>query len=777
LFAHKNNQTSEKLLKEESSKASSREAHKKFQKKLQEYSIELFINNEEEKEIAKSAQTQKEINDNNKAKIFPQILLKSITFVGFLITISSVVFFSILWKHGRDLPDYYFLKNYQPSSITHLYNRFGRQIKTYAYERREYVHLSDIPPKLVHAFIAAEDKNFYNHCGIDFFGLIRAIINNTTQKRWRNNPFGASTITQQVAKIFLIGSKRDFQRKIKEAILSFRLESALSKDRILELYLNQIYLGVGSYGVSIAAKRYFRKSLVELNLPECAFLASLPKAPIKQNPYKNPQKAKERRDWVLTRMLKNNIISKKDFTQAINTPIKVYPPDTFEEQKKTYFIEEARKKLIQLFGEKNTYSAGIEATLSINDNLQKLLDESLREGLERYDKRHPKWQGPICNIKLNNWLKELKSLSFSEDFNAIPAVVLIKSPLTIGLPDGNVIKLTNSYLADLDKKVKAGNIIFVRKIDENYAFFQIPEVTGGVVVLDAENGEILALSGGYSFDVNQFNCATQAFRQPASTFKPFVYLAALKQGYSEYSKLIEKPVSFNSSGGVYTPHNYNRNVYGGLMTLYEGLIFSRNVFTTILADKIGLKNVIKTAKEFGISDYFPQEMPIVLGTVETTVLRMAVAYASFFNGGYKIDPTLFLNITSRIDSKKFKMRKKNKKKKIISSENLEKMKHMLRGVIVQGTACHMEKFPNIPINIYGKTGSSGDLKDAWIVCGIEPKEVFSGEFNGIFKNGHSVVIAVFVGYPIPRSLGEGENGAKVALPIVECFLKKLFNRQ
>ena len=703
--------------------------------------------------------------------VFLKKILKYITTSIIFLCILAIFTFYILWQYGRDLPDYYYLKNYQPSSITHIYDRFGKEVKTYANEKRAYVHLSDIPPKLIHAFIAAEDKNFYEHIGIDLSGLIRALIQNTKNKKWDSSPVGGSTITQQVAKIFLVGNERSISRKIKEAILAIRLENTLSKDRILELYLNQIYLGHGSYGVSIAAKTYFDKLLSELNLQECAFLASLPKAPSQYDPFKNPNKVLQRRNWVLNRMFKNKIISKQELEKSLSSDLVVYSSKNKPEENVQYFIEEVRRDLIKNFGEKNTYSAGIEATTTLNIKLQKLLDESLKFGIEKYQKRH-KWFGPIDNIDLENWQTKLKKILLPKDIDAYQAVILDQKTLKIGLVDGKKATLLRSGLATHKsfKNIKNGDVILVKQKGTNFELFQIPKVNGGAIVLDAYNGEVLAISGGYSYELSQFNCATQAMRQPASVFKPFVYLTALENGYTQYSTLIEKPVTFNSGGIPYSPHNYNKKVYGGKMSLYDGLIKSRNVFTTILADKVGIQNVINTALKLGVCDYIPNDITISLGSAETTALKLAGAFASFFNGGYIVEPTLFLNLTSHINSENFKLRK-NKKVKAINDENLRQMKNMLHGVVKHGTAHKIEYLDRSPIQLYGKTGTNSNFKDAWFVCCIKLKDK---DFeHPILKYKHPLIVAVFIGYPIPKSLGENETGSKVSIPVVEHLIKKM----
>lgn len=720
-------------------------------------------------------------------------LLHCITNLALVLTMGVLIAFYVLWRFGRDIPDYYFLQNYRPSSITNIYDRFGNKIKEFAEERRLYVHISDIPSKLIHAFISAEDKNFYNHLGIDLKSLIKAVILNTAKDRWKKNPVGASTITQQVAKIFLVGNERSLERKIKEAILSFRLENALTKDRIIELYLNEIYLGASSYGVFIAAKTYFNKRLTDLTNAECALLASLPKAPSAHDPFKNPKKAIERRNWILKKMYEQSAITLVEYETAIAEPLSIAKTARIDCFENSFFLEDVRRELIKNYGEKKTYNFGIEATITLNPEMQKLLDDSLRYGLEKYDKQQ-NWHGTITKISTDNWKEELKKISIPSDIDA-KAVVILKhfkdeKKIKIGFQNGctSFIKWSNiGYKISSDEhktKLKVGDVILVREVldgAENienkeangkykkYELFQIPEATGGAVALDAKTGEVLAMSGGYSFELTQFNCATQALRQPGSAFKPFVYLTALERGFKSSSTLNEAPVSFPIAGGFYTPHNYNKESYGGRMSLYSGLTRSRNVFTVILANKVGVSRIARLAERLGISDYVPNDLTVALGSTETTVLKLASAYAIFFNGGYAVKPNFFLNITSHLDVEGFN-NEKNPDEKIVSDSSVKQMREMLSGVITHGTGKSINYLTQkFPIKIFGKTGTSSDFKDAWFVCGVES----TGQNNDLLKYKNPIVIAVFVGHFIPRNLGNNQTGSKVAIPVAERFIENI----
>ncbi|MDR2464394.1 MAG: transglycosylase domain-containing protein [Holosporales bacterium] len=730
-------------------------------------------------DIAVVSQKPSEISSSLTSKIFVlfqagvHFVVKIVTLTALMCTVFGCFAMFILWKYGRSLPDYLFLQNYNPAIITHIYDRTGNLIHELAKERRIYTHLSDMPIHLVKAFISAEDKNFYSHCGIDFQSLIKATILNTLRCRWKFGPIGGSTITQQVAKIFLIGNEHSFSRKIKEAILAIRLESALSKDKILELYLNQIYLGLGSYGVTIAAQSYFNKQIRDLTLAESAFLASRPKAPSHQKT--NYKKALCRRNWVLKQMLQNKAISRMECKISQTMPLPRYDHSSmYRLQNNTYYIETARKELIRFFGEKDTYSIGLEATLTIHPQIQKIADDALKYALEKYDERHG-WRGPIKHIDINsmlNWAEILKNMKIP-NLNITPAVVLSSSPtIQVGLPNKKIKNLVANVFANDYKSIKNGDVVFVKKVNGKWELTQIPEVTGGIAVLDANTGEILGLSGGYSFHINQFNCATQALRQPGSAFKPFVYLAALENGLTKDSILVERPISMQVSGRVYTPHNYNKSVYGGPMSLSMGLTKSRNVFTVILADKIGMNKITQLAQTLGIADYIPNEICVSLGSSETTVLKLAGAYASIFNGGYSVKPKLFLNISHRFGTQSVVI-PQNEHKKVVRDTSVDQMKHMLERCITHGTGKDLAYLSTtLPIKIYGKTGTSNDFKDAWFVCCVELASERS-QRCGLLTKGKPLIFVAFMGFPVPKSLGPHETGSRVAIPAAEYFITTL----
>jgi penicillin-binding protein 1A len=669
----------------------------------------------------------------------------------------------------------------------------GTPLQDLSEERRIFTHLSDIPPILIRAFISAEDKNFYHHCGIDFWGLIKAVVMNTKQRRWKSAPIGGSTITQQVAKMFVVGNEHNLTRKIKEAIVAFRLERALSKDRILELYLNKVYLGLGSYGVTVAAQTYFNKRLQDISLADAAFLASLPKMPTHNKG--RYEKVLNRRDWVLQKMKYNKAISQMECELAQKEDLPMYDYSSLHKhQTNSYYVEEARRELIRTFGEKATYNVGIEATLTIHPEIQQITEEALRYALERYDARHG-WRGPVGHIDIEaDWAPALEKMQIN-GINMSPAVVLsLSNGIEVGLPDGEKARLTGNAFSRSAKNLKKGDVVYVREDDGAWELSQIPEVTGGMIVLDAKSGEILGMSGGYSFELSQFNCATQALRQPGSTFKPFVYLTAMENGFTTNSVINEQPISIPIAGGFYTPHNYNKHSYGGCMPISLGLIKSRNVLTVILAHKIGMQRVSALAKKLGVADYIPEELCVALGSHETSVIRLAGAYATFFNGGNIVKPTLFLQVSSLFGCKDveylYQLKHSTRAFELIScspdmfnfsseqpiasglkNESISQIKDLLARCVTQGTGrdlAYLEQ--QYPIKIYGKTGTSNDFKDTWFAGAVETTT--AGRFH-LLKQGRPLVVAVFIGYPTPTSLGQHEHGARVAIPAIDYFVKGL----
>lgn len=717
-------------------------------------------------------------------------LAKLMTSIVFILTSIGVMIIFIFFYYGRGLPEYDYLRHYQPPSLTRLYTANYAVFQEYATERRVTVPLQMIPPLLVKAFLVAEDKSFYYHFGIDIPGMVRAAALNTVTKNWQSRPGGGSTITQQVAKNFLIGNERSMTRKLREAIMSIRLESALSKDRILELYLNEIYLGSRSYGVAAAALTYFNKPLESLTIAEMAFLAALPKAPSTYVMQKDLSKVKIRRDWVIDRMVAEGVIHRNvgDFSKA--QPIQLTPA-CGQKMAVQYYSEEVKREVVRRFGAKEFQQGGLSVFTSYDARLQKIADNSLRRGLIQYDRRHG-WRGPITHIPLESmdwargmvpmvdvngqnipyWLSAIRSVAAQKgagDWQT--AIVLHAAPnqAVIGFADGHIGLLPlvhmmwarpclmHQWVGVAPKStgdvVRVGDVVFVSQHEEKdeYCLEQMPKVTGAIVVMEPKTGRVLALSGGYSYERSQFNCATQAYRQPGSAFKPFVYLTALERGYTSDSMILDAPlsVSLGNGRGFYVPQNYSRRFYGP-SPLRLGIEQSRNVMTVRLAQRLGMRHIGKTALNFNVMDRMPNQLAMALGAGETTVLRLTAAYAMIANGGMKIEPTFVDAIQNRQGKTIYTRPAQTRLAPLVSTQSIAEMTAMLEGVITRGTA---QRLMVLGRPVAGKTGTTNDYKDAWFVG-------FTRE----------LVVGVFVGFPSPQTLGSGETGGHVAVPIFENFM-------
>ncbi len=713
-------------------------------------------------------------------------IFTAILFVG--TSFSAFIFFAFFY-FARDLPHYEFLKEYYPPIVTRVYAGNAQLLREYAKEKRTFVSIDKIPPLLVQAFLSAEDKNFYYHPGVNLFSVGRAFLANTFRGNWGGRSLGASTITQQVAKNFLVGNDRSFGRKIREVIMSIRLEQALSKERILELYLNQIYLGCSSYGVLAAAQTYFGKSLDELTIAESAFLASLPKAPATYHPVKDYTRAKSRRDWVVQRLVEDKIITKeqglwaqKDPLRVINQSQKILEAD--------YFAEEVRRSLIQMYGENVVYTGGLVVSTTLEPAVQEASEKALRQGLIEYDQRHG-WRGPVSTVtgetdyKMFEDFKKIALPAGASTANAKLALVtnVNAQQATIYFKDGQSTSLqkesvqwarsykneeeTGPEITKVNQVLNRGDVILVTQdTDKNpYKLFQIPEITGAIVVMNIQTGHVLALTGGYSFEISHFNCATQAMRQPGSAFKPFVYLAALEKGYTTHSIINDSPIEVDLGNGlgVYAPKNINGR-FNGPSPLYQGVEFSRNLMTVRLAHEMGMKPVQQVAERFGIINQMPLQLAMSLGAGETTVLKLVTAYAALLNGGYKITPTLIQNITDR-HGKILTSSASDKKTQLISKELAATMEGMLEGVVLRGTGRRLQPLMTAyPIKISGKTGTTNDCKDAWFVGSIKPKE-----------QGPELIVGIFMGFPTPKPLGVQETGSRAALPIYERFVHNVMS--
>ena len=592
-------------------------------------------------------------------------MLKFLNFSAkFVITFFVIIVFfvfSTLWYFSIGLPDYKKLSNYQPPISSRVYSENNKLIAEYAIEKRLFIPFESIPDKVINSFLSAEDKNFFSHPGIDAKGILRAIIKNIKNISQNKRLEGASTITQQVAKNFLLTNEVSMKRKIKEAILAFRIERAYTKKRILELYLNQIYLGQGTYGIAAASLEYFDKSIKELNYSEAALLAALPKAPSKYNPYRYPEVAKFRRNLVLENLKDNNFISKQELINFKNSNIKLKKRKIEIVNEANSYTEEVRKTVKSIYGFEKLYSQGLSISTPLNISYQIQALKSLRKGIEEYDRRQG-WRGPITNkIKNKNWKKKLDSYKldptlnwhFAEIVSADNDKIIFKKieenkinlEGTLNLKNIKWTIPKNKLIKDIHK---VGDIILIKEEKNFWTIKQYPNVNGGIVILDPFNGDVLALAGGFNFKTSEFNRVTQAKRQPGSAFKPIVYAAALEKGFAPNSIILDAP--FVESQGVglknWKPENYGKKFYGP-STLRKGIEYSRNLMTVRIAKILGLDQILDLSKKLNIYDEIPELLSVSLGASETTLLNLTSAYAPFVNGGKKIEPKLISRIQDR----------------------------------------------------------------------------------------------------------------------------------
>jgi penicillin-binding protein 1A len=701
-----------------------------------------------------------------------------IAFVSFSL-IFIIFSIAILWNFSSNIPDYKFLKNYKPPVSSKVYSGNGDLVADFSKEKRIFVPYSSIPINVINAFLSAEDKNFFTHPGVDAKGVLRATINNIQNILQSKRLEGASTITQQVAKNFLLTNEISLNRKIKEAILAFRIERVLSKERILELYLNQIYLGSGAYGVAAASLEYFDKSIKELNYEEAALLAALPKAPSKYNPYRDIELAKFRRDLVLKNLLDNNFIDSKKFQELKNKKIVLNKTKKVFLEDAQYFIEDVRKNIIGNLTYEKVYKQGFNINTSINLELQKIATNSLRNGLIAYDKRKG-WRGVLKNKEYNSaWSADLKDLELEDSINWKIAIVKKVNKFSAeietndylnGIIEYNDITWTKKEFTDL---LKPGDVVYVKKINENkFSLKQIPKVNGGIVVMDPYTGRVLALSGGFSFRNSEFNRATQALRQPGSAFKPFVYALALENDYTPSSLILDAPLVLDQGSDLkmWKPENYGKKFYGP-STLRVGLEKSRNLMTVRIAQNLGIDKIVKFSKNLGIYENPKELLSISLGSTETTLLKLTSAYSAFVNGGKLVEPILIDRIQDSegntivnndkrfcLDCDKISFTSNvypkidDKYKQVFSSQTAYQITSILEGVIQRGTG---KKLKKLNLNLAGKTGTTNENTDAWFIG-------FTSNF----------VIGVYVGMDEPSPLGKYETGSKTALPIFENFVKK-----
>ena len=709
-----------------------------------------------------------------------KLFKKLFTVLASFLLLISITILGVLWTFSNKIPDYKFLKSYKPPVSSKMYSGNGEVVADFSKEKRIFVPYSAIPKNVINSFLAAEDKNFFSHPGIDAKGVVRAIIRNIQNIMSSKRLEGASTITQQVAKNFLLTNEVSLNRKIKEAILAFRIERALSKERILELYLNQIYLGSGAYGVAAASLEYFDKSIKELNYNEAALLAALPKAPSKYNPYRNIELAKYRRDLVLKNMYENNFLSQKKYIDIKNKPIELKKNKKIFSEDAQYYIEDVRKSIIDKLSYEKVYNQGYNINTPINLDLQKISTISLRNGLISYDRRKG-WRGPITNINYTtDWFKKINKKNFLENsigwkiaiirkVNQFSANIEIENKEE-GVIEYKDISWTKKEFLDLLKK---GDVIYVKQVKNNlYSLQQLPEINGGIVVMDPFTGRVFALSGGFSFNNSEFNRSSQALRQPGSAFKPFVYALALENKYTPSSLILDAPLVLDQGEDLkkWKPENYGKKFYGP-STLRTGLEKSRNLMTVRISRSLGIDKVTNFSKKMKIYKNPEELLSISLGSAETTLLKLTSAYCTFVNGGKLIEPIIIdriqdgegntiINNENRkcincdqisFTGKEFPIIKDNYPQ-VLSPETAYQITSFLQGVVERGTG---KKLRKLGLNIAGKTGTTNENTDAW--------------FIGFTSN---LVIGVYVGMDNPKPLGKFETGSKAALPIFREFVKK-----
>lgn len=726
----------------------------------------------------------------------------------FFAVIGLVVLITSLWKLSSELPDFSQLAQYEPPVTTRLYAGDGQLMMEYADEKRIFVPEDKIPERVKNAFIAAEDKNFYHHFGVDPTGIARALVGNIKNIGSGRRPAGASTITQQVAKNFLLTPELSIIRKVKEAILATRIEQAFSKQHILELYLNEIYLGNRSYGVAAAALNYFGKSLDDLSLEEIAYLAALPKGPNNYHPKKRYDAAVGRRNWVLERMVEESYIAPEEAEEAKAKPLVTLERRGEFVKSAEYFSEEVRREVKNKFGEDALYKGGLLIRTTLNPKLQQIATNVFQREIQNYDLRHG-WRGALANIPLDeNYQQTFAEVETPAGKEAawVKAVVLDVNAnrALIETAEGSKGEIPMSVLSWARKNLKKqsvggqpgkvtdvlakGDVILVEKVSEketaakklatdSYYLRQVPNVDGGLVALDPHTGKVLAMVGGYSFNRSQFNRATQAQRQTGSSFKPVVYLTALDNGYSPTDLILDAPFVLDQGPGLpkWKPVNYSKRFYG-LMTLRQGIEKSRNLMTVRLAQDVGMDKVADYAKKMGVNDHLPHLLSMSLGAGESKVINMASAYAMIVNGGKRAEPYLIERIQDRNGKTIFRHDKRgcencsadswnnqpipqlgDNREQVVDPLSAYQMVSILEGVAQRGTAARLR---NLGHHLAGKTGTTNQNQDAWFV-GFSP----------------DLVVAVYVGFDEPRTLGRYETGAGSALPIFYGFMKEALANQ
>jgi penicillin-binding protein 1A len=724
-----------------------------------------------------------------------------------LFVVGSIGVGYVLWDASKDLPDYDSLAKYEPPVMTRIHAHDGSLIAEYARERRIFVPINTVPQHVINAFLSAEDKRFYDHGGLDFIGIGRAVFMAAKSRAAGGDKRdqGASTITQQVAKNFLLTNERSFERKIKEAILAVRIERAYPKDKILELYLNEIYFGIGAYGIAAASLNYFSKELKDLNVQEAAYLAALPKAPNNYHPIRHKERALERRNWILGQMLENNHVTKEQYDAARKTGIDVrFRPSGAHIATSEFFAEEVRRALLAQYGEDKLYAGGMSVRTTLDPKLQQFARQALINGLVKFDRERSGWRGPVTRITMDgDWGPALAQIDVPSDITPWKLAVVTqveRTKVTVGFRparrfDGVVDKQRTGVEIFFDEikpykraarspadVLAVGDVIWVAPKDPNnadkpgavWSLMQVPEVGGGLVAMDPHTGRVLAVAGGFSFGLSQFDRAIQAKRQPGSSFKPIVYAAAIDNGYKPTSIVLDAPIQIDQGPGkeAWDPKNYDGGAGGGPSTLRIGIEKSRNQMTVRLAQDMGMPMITEYSKRLGVYDDLLPVLSMSLGAGETTLLRMTTAYAMMANGGKYVRATLVDRIQDRWGRPVWRHDDRrcdgcnapgwqnqaepdvaDDRKQIMDPHTAYQMTSIMEGVVQRGTATIIKSFvPNVPVA--GKTGTTNDEKDAWFV-GYTP----------------DLAVGVFVGHDTPKLMGKGATGGQIAAPIFGEFLK------
>lgn len=706
-------------------------------------------------------------------------LIVRLSLYGFLAGLTGTA--CLFYYYSRDLPDYSTLESYYPPAVTRLYSSDGILIEEYAKEYRVFVPIDTIPKSLKDAFIAAEDRNFYDHLGVDIPGIIRAALANVSRVLQGRRMEGGSTITQQVVKHFFLTSEQSIVRKIKEAILAYRITRTYTKDQILELYLNQIYLGKGAYGVAAAANAYFNKSIDELNLPESAMIAALPKAPSAFDPDKRYERVLSRRNYVINRMVEEGYVTREIANEAIETPIILKKRAKTASINADYFAETVREKIIELFGKEMFYTGGLSVITTMDSNYQKQAQKSLRKSLREYDRRKG-YRGPIAKIDLDNWKENLNSVQKPVSILEYELATILDtqdSKAIIGLKDGSKsfiaiesMKWGRYGLTSAKDLLQPGDVVIVEKAKRSYRLRQIPKVNGGFILMDQHNGRILAQVGGYDFKASKFNRVTQAKRQPGSSIKPFIYLAALEHNLQPNKLYDDAPISIPQGPNLpdWEPRNYSGDFLGTL-TMRKAFEKSRNIITVKVAQDVGIDKVAEIIKRFGINVNPPPYYSLCLGAIESTMEKLASAYAAIANGGYKITPHYIEmikdakgNILYRRPSGICDCEAETSsnppdispydKIRLSDEASIFQMVSLMQGGAIRGSSRRSQVIGKI---VAGKTGTTNDSMDTWF-AGFTPK----------------ILGLAYVGHDTPQDLGKRDTGAVVALPIFIDFMQNAY---